>query len=64
VLALLVPALFGIVVGTVVLGMIDPIYIRLGVGAIVIFSALLLPSDPTRHHPNRMPMRSARAAIS
>jgi uncharacterized membrane protein YfcA len=44
-LALLVPALFGIVVGTVVLGVIDPIYIRLGVGAIVIFSALLLVRD-------------------
>ena len=45
VLALLVPALFGIVVGTVVLGVIDPVYIRLGVGAIVIFSALLLVRD-------------------
>ena len=44
-LALLVPALFGIVVGTVVLSVIDPIYIRLGVGAIVIFSALLLVRD-------------------
>jgi uncharacterized membrane protein YfcA len=63
-LALLVPALFGIVIGTVVLGVIDPVYIRLGVGAIVIFSALVLASDPTRHHPNRVPMRSARAAIS
>jgi uncharacterized protein len=45
VLALLIPALFGIVVGTVVLGVIDPVYIRLGVGAIVIFSALLLVRD-------------------
>ena len=45
VLALLVPALFGIVVGAVVLGVIDPVYIRLGVGAIVIFSALLLVRD-------------------
>ena len=45
VLALLVPALFGIVVGAVILGVIDPIYIRLGVGAIVIFSALLLVRD-------------------
>jgi uncharacterized membrane protein YfcA len=44
-LALLVPALFGIVVGTVVLDVIDPLYIRLGVGAIVIFSALLLVRD-------------------
>ena len=45
VLGLLVPALFGIVVGTVILGMMDPVYIRLGVGAIVIFSALLLVRD-------------------
>ena len=44
-LGLLIPALFGIVVGTVILGVIDPIYIRLGVGAIVIFSALLLVRD-------------------
>jgi uncharacterized membrane protein YfcA len=41
-LALLVPALFGIVVGTVVLGAIDPVYIRLGIGTIVVLSALLL----------------------
>ena len=45
--ALLIPALFGIVVGALVLGVIDPIYIRLGVGAIVIFSALLLVRDIT-----------------
>jgi uncharacterized membrane protein YfcA len=44
-LALLVPALFGIVVGTVVLGAIDPVYIRLAIGAIVVFSALLLVRD-------------------
>jgi uncharacterized protein len=44
-LALLVPALFGVVVGTVVLGVINPVYIRLGVGAIVTFSALLLVRD-------------------
>ena len=44
-LGLLIPALFGVVVGAVVLGAIDPIYIRLGVGAIVIFSALLLVRD-------------------
>jgi uncharacterized protein len=44
-LALLVPAIFGIVVGTVVLGAIDPVYIRLGIGAIVVFSALLLVRD-------------------
>jgi uncharacterized protein len=33
------------VAGTVVLGVIDPVYIRLGVGAIVIFSTLLLVRD-------------------
>ena len=44
-LALLVPALFGVVVGSVVLGVINPVYIRLGVGAIVTFSALLLVRD-------------------
>jgi uncharacterized membrane protein YfcA len=44
-LALLVPALFGVVVGTVVLGAIDPVYIRLAIGAIVVFSALLLVKD-------------------
>jgi uncharacterized protein len=44
-LALLIPALFGIVVGTVVLGAVNPVYIRLGVGAIVVFSALLLVRD-------------------
>jgi uncharacterized membrane protein YfcA len=44
-LALLIPALFGVVVGTLVLDAIDPDYIRLGVGAIVIFSALLLVRD-------------------
>jgi uncharacterized membrane protein YfcA len=44
-LALFVPALFGIVAGAVVLGVINPIYIRLGVGAIVIFSAFLLVRD-------------------
>jgi uncharacterized protein len=46
-LALFVPALFGIVVGALVLGVISPVYIRLGVGAIVIFSALLLVRDIT-----------------
>jgi uncharacterized membrane protein YfcA len=45
--ALLIPALFGIVVGALILGVINPIYIRLGVGAIVIFSALLLVRDIT-----------------
>jgi uncharacterized membrane protein YfcA len=44
-LALLVPALLGVVVGTVVLGAIDPVYIRLAIGAIVVFSALLLVKD-------------------
>jgi uncharacterized membrane protein YfcA len=44
-LALLVPALFGIVIGTVVLGAIDPVYIRLAIGAIVVFSAVLLVRD-------------------
>ena len=44
-LALFVPALFGIVVGVEVLGVIDPVYLRLGVGAIVVFSALLLVRD-------------------
>jgi uncharacterized membrane protein YfcA len=44
-LALFVPALGGVVVGAVVLGVIDPVYIRLGVGAIVIFSTFLLVRD-------------------
>ena len=44
-LALLIPALFGIVVGVEVLSVIDPDYVRLGVGVIVIFSALLLVRD-------------------
>ncbi len=41
-LALLIPALFGVVVGAELLGVIDPDYVRLGVGLIVIFSAMLL----------------------
>lgn len=44
-LALLVPALFGVVVGAVVLGVVDPDYVRLGVGAVVLFSAMLLVRD-------------------
>jgi hypothetical protein len=44
-LALLTPALFGVVVGVEVLSVIDPVYVRLGVGAIVVFSALLLVRD-------------------
>ncbi len=41
-LALVIPALFGIVLGAEVLRAIDPDYVRLGIGAIVVFSALLL----------------------
>jgi uncharacterized membrane protein YfcA len=44
-LALLIPALFGVVLGVEVLRIIDPDYVRLGVGVIVIFSALLLVRD-------------------
>jgi uncharacterized protein len=44
-LALLIPALFGIVLGAWILGVINPGYVRLGVGVIVIFSALLLVRD-------------------
>jgi uncharacterized membrane protein YfcA len=44
-LALLIPALFGIVIGVEVLSVIDPDYVRLGVGLIVVFSALLLARD-------------------
>ena len=45
VLALLIPALFGVVAGAEILSVINPVYVRLGVGAIVIFSALLLIRD-------------------
>jgi len=44
-LALLIPAIFGIVLGVEVLRVINPDYVRLGVGVIVIFSALLLVRD-------------------
>ena len=44
-LTLLIPALVGVVVGVEVLRVIDPIYVRLGVGAVVVFSALLLVRD-------------------
>ncbi len=44
-LALLIPALLGVVVGVEVLRVIDPDYVRLGVGVIVVFSALLLVRD-------------------
>ncbi len=40
--ALLVPSLFGLVLGVEALRVVDPLYIRLGVGLIVVFSALLL----------------------
>lgn len=42
VLALLPPAFLGVLVGAEVLAVADPLYIRLGVGALVVFSALLL----------------------
>ncbi len=41
-LALLLPALVGIVVGAEILKTVDPVYIRLAVGVIVVFSAFLL----------------------
>jgi uncharacterized membrane protein YfcA len=44
-LALLLPALAGIVVGAEILRTVDPVYIRLAVGIIVVFSALLLLRD-------------------
>jgi len=44
-LTLLIPALVGVVIGVEVLRVIDPVYVRLGVGAIVVFSALLLVKD-------------------
>ncbi|MDQ3942722.1 MAG: sulfite exporter TauE/SafE family protein, partial [Actinomycetota bacterium] len=45
VLALLVPALVGIFVGAEILRTVDAAYIRLAVGVVVIFSALLLLRD-------------------
>ena len=45
VLALLLPALAGVVVGVEVLRVVDPEYIRLSVGIVVVFSALLLLWD-------------------
>ena len=42
VLGLLPPAFFGIAVGVEVLRVVDPVYIRLGVGILVVLSALLL----------------------
>ena len=44
-MALLIPAIFGVVLGTEVLKVTDPDYVRLGVGVIVVFSALLLVRD-------------------
>jgi uncharacterized protein len=44
-LALLLPALIGIVVGAEILRTVDPLYIRLAVGVVVVFSALLLLID-------------------
>lgn len=45
VVALLIPAIIGVVAGAEVLSVIDPDYVRLGVGVIVIFSAMLLVRD-------------------
>jgi hypothetical protein len=44
-LTLLIPALLGIVAGVEILRVIEPVYVRLGVGAVVVFSALLLVRD-------------------
>ena len=44
-LALLLPALAGIVVGAEILKTVDPVYIRLAIGVVVVFSALLLLRD-------------------
>jgi uncharacterized protein len=44
-LALLLPASVGIVAGTEVLRAVEPTYIRLAVGTVVVFSALLLVRD-------------------
>ncbi|MBA2345836.1 MAG: sulfite exporter TauE/SafE family protein [Rubrobacter sp.] len=41
-LALLVPAFLGVLVGTEVLRAVDPVYIRLAVGVVVVLSALIL----------------------
>ena len=40
--ALLLPALAGLVVGAETLRVVNPLYVRLGVGVVVVFSALLL----------------------
>jgi uncharacterized protein len=44
-LALLLPACVGIVAGAEVLRAVNPTYIRLAVGVVVVFSALLLVRD-------------------
>ena len=44
-LALLLPSVVGVVLGAEVLRLLDPLYIRLAVGAVVVFSALLLVRD-------------------
>jgi uncharacterized membrane protein YfcA len=44
-LALLPPAFVGIVAGTEVLRAVNPVYIRLAVGAVVVFSALIMLKD-------------------
>src|SRR5918998_1309714 len=44
-LALLVPSVVGVVLGAEVLRILDPIYIRLAVGAVVVLSALVLMRD-------------------
>lgn len=45
VLALLPPAFVGLVAGTEILRVVDPVYIRLAVGAVVVFSAVILLKD-------------------
>lgn len=45
VFALLPPAFVGLILGAEVLRVVDPAYIRLGVGVVVVFSALLLLRD-------------------
>ena len=44
-LALLLPSVVGVVLGAEVLRVLDPLYIRLAVGAVVVFSALVLMRD-------------------
>jgi uncharacterized protein len=44
-LALLIPSVFGVVAGVEILRVIDPDYVRLAVGIVVVFSALLLVRD-------------------